>query len=125
MGLLAALSLSYDWVFIVPSAGCETGHVQLGHASDISVMSYDATGDQFMRAYWMVDAIRRRVPTYAPLILSTGKKSDADETANMLSETIREYLGAPPPYVGHFDDLHLETRLLDKMRIDVTTRAVG
>lgn len=123
LGLLAALSLSYDWVFVVPKAGCETGHVHLGQASDVSLMAYQTQGDQFMRAFWMVDALRRKAPKFDPLILSTGEKSDAVETAFMLSETIREHLGAPPPYAGHSDDLHIETRLLDKLRETVDCRA--
>lgn len=125
LGLLAALSLSYDWVFVVPKAGCETEHVRLGHASDVSVMSYDTQGDQFMRAFWMVDALRRRSPKFDPLILSTGEKCDAVETAFMLSETIREHLGAPPPYAGHADDLHLEARLIEQMRKHADQRAVA
>lgn len=125
MGLITAMSLSYDWIFVVPSAGCETGHVQLGQASDLSVISYDTDGDQFMRAYWMVDAARRRTPNFDPFILSTGQKSEAVETALMLSETIREYLGAPPFYGGHSGDLHIETRLLEQMRHHVAERATA
>jgi len=125
LGLLASLSLSYDWVFVVPKAGCETGHVHLGQASDVSVMAYDTDGDQFMRAFWMVDALRRKAPKFDPLILSTGEKCDAVETAFMLAETIREHLGAPPPYAGHVDDLHLETRLLEQLRKTADHRAVA
>lgn len=125
LGLLAALSLSYDWVFVVPKAGCETEHVHLGQASDVSVMFYNTLGDQFMRAFWMVDALRRRAPKFDPFILSTGEKCDAVETAFMLSETVREHLGAPPPYAGHSDDLHVEARLLDQMREQADQRAVA
>jgi len=110
------VSLSYDWVFVVPKAGCETAHIHLGQASDISIMTYHTQSDRFMRAFWMVDALRRKSPKFDPLILSTGEKSDAVETALMLSETIREHLGAPPPYAGHSDDLHLESRLLETLR---------
>ena len=116
LGLIAALSLSYDWVFVVPKAGCETAHIHLGQASDISIMTYHTQSDRFMRAFWMIDALRRKFPKFDPLILSTGDKSDAVETALMLSETIREHLGAPPPYAGHSDDLHLESRLLTTLR---------
>lgn len=125
LGLLAALSLSYDWVFVVPKSGCETGHVHLGQASDVSLMCYNTQGDEFMRAYWMVEALRRRAPNYDPLILSTGEKCDAVETAFMLSETIREHLGAPPPYAGHAVDACLETRLLEQMRARADRRAVA
>ncbi len=125
MGLITAMSLSYDWVFVVPQAGCETGHVQLGQASDLSTISYDTDGDQFMRAYWMMDAIRRRSPNYDPLIISTGQKCDAVETAHMLSETVRDYLGAPPHYTGHSDDLHIEARLLEQMRRHMAARATA
>ena len=125
LGLLAALSLSYDWVFVVPKAGCETGHVHLGQASDVSLMCYDTKADQVMRAYWMIEALRRRAPNYDPLILSTGAQSDAVETAFMLSETIREHLGAPPPYAGHAVDAHLEPRLLAQMRTKADHLAVA
>jgi len=116
LGLLAALSLSYDWVFVIPKAGCTPAHVRLATASDVALISYDTHSDGFMRAFWMLDAVRARSPKFDPLLLSTGKKCDAVETALMLSDTVREHLGAPPPYAGHVDDLHAETRLLSQMR---------
>ncbi len=116
LGSLAALSLSYDWVFVVPPEGCTPVHIRLAGASDVSVLSYDTKSDKFMRAYWMLDAIRRRKPKFDPLVVSTGDMSEAVETALMLSETVRDHLGAPPPYAGHIEDLHLETRLLSQMR---------
>ena len=125
LGLLASLSLSYDWLFVVPKSGCELAHIKLGHASDVSVMSYSTQGDKFMRAFWMLDALRRPRPQFDPLLLSTGEKCDAVETASMLAETIRAHLGAPPPYAGHADDLHLETRLLAQMRLQAARRAVA
>jgi len=76
-------------------------------------MAYATEGDNFMRAFWMIDALRRPAPHFDPLILSTGDKSDAVETAFMLTETVRDHLGAPPPYAGHADDLHLESRNQD------------
>ena len=125
LGLLAALSLSYDWVFVVPKSGCKPAHIRLGSASDVSVISYDTQGDSFMRAFWMMEALRRRSPHFDPLILSTGEKNDAVETAFMLSETVREHLGAPPPYAGHLDDLHLESRLLEQMRAQAARRVAA
>lgn len=125
LGLLAALSLSYDWLFVVPKAGCQPAHIRLGNASDVSLISYATQGDKFMRAFWMLDALRRRTPQFDPLILSTGEKCDAVETAFMLSETVREHLGAPPPYAGHVHDLHIETRLLEQMRVQASRRAVA
>ncbi len=116
LGSLAALSLSYDWVFIAPPVGCTPAHVRLGAAADISLLAYGSAGDRFMRAYWMIDAIRARQPKFDPLLISNGPKEDAVGSAHMLTEIVREFLGAPPPYAGHCDDLALETRLLDKMR---------
>ncbi len=124
LGLLAALSLSYDWVFVVPEAGCTPAHVRLGAASDVSIMTYDTQGDSFMRAFWMVDAVRRRDAGFDPVILSTGDRCDAVETALMLSDTVREHLGAPMPYGGHIDDMHIEMRLLEQMRDHVERQAV-
>lgn len=125
LGFLAALSLSYDWVFVVPETGCTPAHVRLGAACDVSAMSYDTRGDSFMRAFWMVDAVRRRALTFDPLVLSTGERCDAVETALMLSDTVREHLGAPMPYAGHVEDLHIETRLLEQMRDQANRRAVA
>jgi len=125
LGLLAALSLSYDWVFVVPKMGCTPAHVRLGAASDVCVLSYDTQGDKFMRAYWMLESLRRRAPNIDPLVLSTGDRQDAVETALMLADTVREHLGGPPPYAGHTDDLHLETRLLEQMREQAARQAVA
>jgi hypothetical protein len=125
LGLLAALSLSYDWVFVVPEVGCTPAHVRLGAACDVSLMSYSTKSDDFMRAFWMVDAVRRRSPDFDPIVLSTGEKCDAVETALMLSDTVREHLGAPMPYGGHVEDLHAETRLLEQMRVQAARRAVA
>ena len=61
LGLLAALSLSYDWVFVIPKSGCDPVHVRLGAASDVSIISYATQADKFMRAFWMIDALRRRL----------------------------------------------------------------
>ena len=116
LGSLAALSLSYDWVIVLPPMGCTPAHTRLAVASDVSVLSYDTKSDNFMRAYWMLEAIRRRSPKFDPFIVSTGRMEDAVETALMLSDTVRDHLGAPPPYAGHIQDLHLETRLLHQMR---------
>jgi len=94
LGSLAALSLSYDWVFVVPPAGCSPAHVRLASASDVSLLAYDTASDNFMRAYWMVEAVRRRDPKFDPVVLSMGGRADAVETALMLTDTVREHLGA-------------------------------
>ena len=120
LGSLAALSLSYDWVFVVPSAGCTPAHVRLAAAADVSLLGYDTSGDTFMRAYWMIDAVRRRDPKFDPVILSMGSRKDAVETALMLTDTVREHLGAPPPYAGHAEDepqyKAMAERLLERMK---------
>lgn len=122
LGSLAALSLSYDWVFVVPPAGCTPAHVRLAAASDISLLAYDTNADNFMRAYWLIEAVRRRAPKFDPLILSMGGRADAVETALMLTDTVREHLGAPPPYAGHAEDAPIAERLIDRMR-DETQRS--
>ena len=122
LGSLAALSLSYDWVFVVPPAGCTPAHVRLAAASDISLLAYDTAGDNFMRAYWLIEAVRRRAPKFDPLILSMGERADAVETALMLTDTVREHLGAPPPYAGHAEDGPIAERLIERMR-DETRRS--
>jgi len=104
LGSLAALSLSYDWVFVVPAPGCTPAHVRLAAAADVSLLAYETQGDNFMRAYWMIEAVRRRDPKFDPVMLSMGSPVDAVETALMLTDTVREHLGAPPPYAGHVTD---------------------
>jgi len=116
LGSLAALSLSYDWVFVVPPAGCTPAHVRLASAADVSLLAYDTASDNFMRAYWMIEAIRRRDPKFDPVVLSMGERADAVETALMLTDTVREYLGAPPPYAGHAEDGPVAERLIERMR---------
>lgn len=116
LGSLAALSLSYDWVFVVPPAGCTPAHVRLASASDISLLAYDTASDNFMRAYWMIEAVRRRDPKFDPVVLSMGHRADAVETALMLTDTVREHLGAPPPYAGHVEDGPVAERLIERMR---------
>lgn len=125
LGLLAALSLSYDWVFVVPQPGCTPAHVRLASASDVSILGYDTARDDFMRAYWMIDTVRRRSPKFDPLVLSSGEKCDAVETAMMLTDIVRDHLGAPPPYAGHHDDLHVATRLLSRLRHETEKTAVA
>ena len=78
-----------------------------------------------MRAYWTIEAVRRRAPKFDPLILSCGDRVESVETALMLSDTVRDHLGAPPPYAGHIDDLYLENRLLEQMRLQADRRAVA
>ena len=122
LGSLAALSLSYDWVFVVPPAGCTPAHVRLASASDVSLLAYDTRSDNFMRAYWMIEAVRRRDPKFDPVVLSMGNRADAVETALMLTDTVREHLGAPPPYAGHAEDGPVAQRLIERMR-DIAERS--
>ncbi len=115
LGSMAALSLSYDWVFIAMPAGCTPAHIRLAAAADVGILTYDTRGDKFMRAYWMMEAVRARAPKFDPLILSTGPAEDAVETALMLSDTLRSFLGAPPPYAGHIEDADVNARLLSQI----------
>lgn len=122
LGSLAALSMSYDWVFVIPDAGCSAAHISLASASDVSLLGYNTPSDNFMRAFWYIDAVRRRNAKFDPFILSTGPQHDAVDTALMLTDTVRDHLGAPPPYAGHVDDDGLEARLLLKIRDKLTVR---
>jgi len=101
IGSLMALSLNYDWTFMALPESCTAAHVRLAAASDISLLNFSTTGDLFMRAYWMMDAIRARAPKFDPLLISNGPQEAASETADMLRQTLREFLGAPPAYAGH------------------------
>lgn len=104
LGSLAALSMEYDWVFVGVAPGCTPAHVRLAGAADASLICYSTESDKYMRAYWMMEAIRRRHPDYDPLLMSFGPKADANETALMLIETVKEFLGAPPAFLGHSND---------------------
>ncbi len=101
LGSLAALSLEYDWVFVGVPSGCTPEHVRLAGASDVNLLAFDSESDRFMRAYWMIDAVRRHYPNYDPQLVSFGNPLDAVSASTMLNDTINEFLGAPPPYVGH------------------------
>ena len=116
LGSMAALSLSYDWVFVAMPAGCTPAHIRLASAADVGILAYDTHADKFMRAYWMMEAIRSRAPKFDPLILAAGSAAEASETASMLSHTLKNFLGAPPPYAGHISDQGINTLLLSKAR---------
>lgn len=96
LGIIATLSLSYDWIFVVPPAGCTPAHVRLASASDHALMLFDSQGDKFMRAYWMLDAIRSRAPHFDPLALCYGPKDEAREAYALFAGTVREFMGGPP-----------------------------
>lgn len=116
LGTLAGLSLSYDWVFCVGPPGLSPVQARLAAGSETCLLGYDTRVDGFMRAYWMVDALRRRNHRWDPVTLSLGPIEDAAETALMLSDTVRDHLGAPPAYAGHAMDQALPQRGLERLR---------
>lgn len=97
LGIIAALSLSYDNVIIAAPSGCTPAHIRLAAAADVNILHFDSQGDKFMRAFWMMDALRARCAGLDPMLIACGPKSEATEAHEMLSGTIREFLGAPPP----------------------------
>lgn len=119
LGSLAAMSLDYDWVFVGTKPGCTPGHVRLAGAADHSLLAYDTEADHFLRAYWMIEAVRRRHPKFDPHIMSMGQKKTAVATAFALSELVADILGARPPYVGHMEDMNVIDRLLDTLSVPV------
>ena len=104
LGILAAISLSHDWVFVLPPSGCTPAHIRLAVAADSSVLLFHGSGDRFMRAYWMLDAIRTRAPKCDPLFVTQGPECEAAESYEMLEATIRDFLGAPPPLAAMIAD---------------------
>ena len=100
LGSLAALSLKYDWVFVAAEAGCTPAHVRLAGAADTALLTFSSHSDQFMRAYWMLDAIRARAPKFDPLMIAQGPQADSFETYDMFRHTAAEFLGAPPALGG-------------------------
>lgn len=116
LGSLSALSLEYDWVFISTPSGCTPAHVNLASAADMALILFDAEDAQFMRAYWMLEAIRQRIPLFDPLLVAAGTMDDAVETAGLLRETVRSYLGSAPDYMGHMSHPSMAHWLLQSIR---------
>ena len=116
LGTLAGLSLSYDWVFCVGPQGLSPAQARLAAGADTCLMGYDTRRDGFMRAYWALEAVRRRQNRFDPLVLSTGPLEDAVDTAIMLRDVVRDHLGAPPAYAGHALDAGLPVAGLDRLR---------
>lgn len=116
LGTMAGLSLAYDWVFAVGPAGLSPAQASLSAGADICLLGYDTRVDGFMRAYWAIDAVRRRNRLWDPVTLSLGPLEDAAVTALMLRDVVRDHLGAPTPYGGHALDSALPTNVLEKMR---------
>ena len=127
LGSLAAMSLHYDWVFVATPAGCTPAHVRLAGAADTALLGYSAHKNLFMRAYWMLDAIRARAPKFDPLILVTGDEEQSFETYELFAGTVGEFLGAVPALGGileNTDDVSaLAPTLLESLRVE--TRRVA
>ena len=100
LGPLAALSLVHEWVFCVVPPGCTPAHVRLMGACDHNVLMFDSVSDRFMRAYWMLDAIRARAPQCDPVMVGRGSLSEVQETYALFASTVHDFLGAPPPLAG-------------------------
>ena len=116
LGTLAGLSLSYDWVFCVGPQGLSPAQARLAAGADTCLLGYDTRRDGFMRAYWALEAVRRRHSRFDPLVLSTGPLEDSVDTALMLEGVVRDHLGAPPAYAGHALDANLPVAGLDRLR---------
>ena len=116
LGSLSALSLDYDWVFIATPTGCTPIHVNLATAADMALILFDSSEAQFMRAYWMLEAIRQRDPMFDPLLVASGPCEEALETAGLLRDTVRSFLGAAPDYMGHMNHPTMVHWLLQSIR---------
>ena len=116
LGTLAGMSLSFDWVFCVGPAGLSPAQARLAAGADTCLLGYDTRADGFMRAYWAMEAVRRRRHRFDPLTLSLGPLDEAVDTALMLRDVVRDHLGAPPPYAGHALDAGLPEAGLARLR---------
>ncbi len=127
LGSMAALSLGYDWVFVVCAPGCTPAHVCLAAAADTALMAYDGTGDHFMRAYWMLDAIRSRAPKFDPLMVVYGDETDGFESYDMLHTTVHDFLGAPPALGGLMESqdaaADIAPSILEALRSETTLKS--
>lgn len=116
LGTMAGLSLNYDWVFCVGQMGLTPIQAQMAVGSDTCLLGYDTRTDGFMRAYWIIDAMRRRLQSWDPVSLSLGPINEAAETALLLRDVVRDHLGAPPLYGGHALDHALPDAGLKRLR---------
>ena len=123
VGTFASLSLDYDWVFAVPQMGLSQAVARLAAASDAAVVAFESERDLFMRAYWIIDAIRARNPRFDPHTVSYGAREDAVESALLLDATVRDHLGGSPVYSGHESDRDRVETLLQSMRDRTARRA--
>lgn len=112
VGTFAALSLFHDWVFVVPPEGLAPSSARLAAGSDAAVIAFEAGKDRFMRAYWMIDAVRARNPRFDPYTVAFGPVNAAAQSATRLETLVRAHLGAAPHYAGHESARdHVETLL--------------
>lgn len=113
LGVLAALSLYHDRIVVLAPFGCSAAHVRLASASDASLMLFHTQKDRFMRAYWMLDAIRQRAPHYDPLIIAEKDPKDSPEQAHesyhLYKSVVQDFLGAPPRLADIIDRQTLDT----------------
>ena len=116
LGSIGAMSLDYDWTFIATPSGCTPVHVNLATACDTALMLFNSENAEFMRAYWMLEAIRYRDPRFDPILIGDGPVDQANETAGLLRETVRSYLGAAPNYLGHINHPSMAHWILQSMR---------
>lgn len=120
LGSLAALSLRYDWVFVATEHGCTPAHVKLASAADTALLSFSSESDRFMRAYWMLDAIRSRSPKFDPMMIAEGPETEAFEAYELFKGTVHEFLGAPPALGGILEQAtnakELSPMLLEALR---------
>ena len=64
----------------------------------------------------MLEAIRQRDPMFDPLLVASGPLDEAVETAGLLRETVRSFLGAAPNYMGHMSHPSMAHWLLQSIR---------
>lgn len=107
LGLIAAQTLNYDCVIVAAPPGCTPAHIRLTCAADNSIMLFDSRSDRFMRAFWMLDAIRERAPRCDPFMVGVGDGAAVQEAYDLLAHTVRDYLGAPPPLALAVPDTEL------------------
>ena len=118
--------MKYDWVFVGTESGCTPAHVKLASAADTALLGFSAQSDRFMRAYWMLDAIRARAPKFDPMIVIEGDETEAFETYDLFAGTVREFLGAPPALGGILEvpqsALDIAPALLESLRQESRSR---
>lgn len=94
------LKKKFHWVFACHSDGCTPSHIKLLSNSDSSLLLYSTISDEFMRAYWFLEAVSRKGISLGNTLLIACGSDDMEHdqlTQHQLNDTLEEFLDNPAP----------------------------